>query len=123
MNEACPQKCRLLRWRHARGQRRNPAGEGPAIVLHHGFAANTGWNWERPGIVDALAATGRRVIAFDARCHGESEKILDAARLTRARLARDVTEIADEAGLAAYDLAGLAGGPWSDLAAATLRQR
>ncbi len=84
----------------------NPAGERPAIVLHHGFAANMAWNWESPGIVDALAATGRRVIAFDARCHGESEKILDPARLTRARLARDVTEIADEAGLGPYDLAG-----------------
>ena len=84
----------------------NPAGEGPAIVLHHGFVANAVWNWERPGIVEALAATFRRVIAFDARCHGESEKILDPARLTRGRLARDVMEVADEAGLAAYDLAG-----------------
>ena len=84
----------------------NPTGAGPAIVLHHGFGANTASNWERPGIADALAAAGRRVIAFDARCHGESEKILDPARLTRARLARDVTEIADEAGLGPYDLAG-----------------
>lgn len=84
----------------------NPTGAGPAVVLHHGFAANTAWNWERPGIADALAATGRRVIAFDTRCHGESEKILDPARLTRARLAQDVMEIADEAELGAYDLAG-----------------
>ncbi len=33
-------------------------------------------------------------------------KILDPTRLTRARLAQDVMEVADEAGLAAYDLAG-----------------
>lgn len=84
----------------------NPDREGPAIILHHGFIANTAWNWERPGIADALAATGRRIIGFDTRCHGDSEKIRDPARLTRARLARDVSEIADEAGLESYDLAG-----------------
>lgn len=84
----------------------NPAGDGPAILLHHGFIADTAWNWERSGIAGALAATGRRIIGFDTRCHGASEKIHDPARLTRARLARDVSEIADEAGLETYDLAG-----------------
>ena len=84
----------------------NPQSDGPAIILHHGFLADLEFNWRKPGIVEALVRTGRRVIAFDARCHGESEKIFDLKRLSRERLARDVSEIADHAGLQSYDLAG-----------------
>lgn len=84
----------------------NSQGDGPAIVLHHGFLADSEFNWRKPGIVGVLVGTGRRVIAFDARCHGESEKVFDPARLSRERLARDVSEIADHAGLESYDLAG-----------------
>jgi pimeloyl-ACP methyl ester carboxylesterase len=84
----------------------NSEGDGPAIVLHHGFLVDLEWNWRKPGIVNALVKTGRRVIAFDARCHGQSEKIFDPARLSRERLARDVSEVADHFGLQRYDLAG-----------------
>jgi pimeloyl-ACP methyl ester carboxylesterase len=48
------------------------AGEGPPVVLHHGFAADADANWVRPGIVDALVASGRTVVALDARGHGRS---------------------------------------------------
>ena len=51
----------------------NRAAAGPPIILHHGYIANTEWNWTSPGITAALAATGRRIIAFDARSHGASE--------------------------------------------------
>ena len=84
----------------------NATAAGPPIILHHGFTVNTEFNWIAPGIIAALAATGRRTIAFDARCHGASEKFLDPARTSRMRMARDVIEIADHAGADSYDLAG-----------------
>ena len=50
------------------------------VVLHHGFVANAEANWVATGVLDALLAAGRRVIAPDARGHGHSEKPHDPAR-------------------------------------------
>jgi len=45
------------------------AGEGPTVVLAHGFAIDsTEWNV----IADDLVSRGRRVIAFDQRGHGRT---------------------------------------------------
>lgn len=45
------------------------AGEGPAVVLAHGFGVTADeWNL----VWDALVERGRRVIAFDQRGHGRS---------------------------------------------------
>jgi len=52
-------------------------GEGDPILLIHGFASNAGTNWVDPGWVRALVADGRRVIAFDNRGHGQSEKLYE----------------------------------------------
>src|SRR5262252_9423613 len=52
-------------------------GEGAPVVLLHGFAADTNLNWRQPGIIQALAAAGRRTIGLDARGHGMSEKCYD----------------------------------------------
>jgi pimeloyl-ACP methyl ester carboxylesterase len=48
-------------------------GEGEAVVLIHGFAANVQLQWFAPGIFDTLAR-GHRVIAMDVRGHGSSGK-------------------------------------------------
>ena len=40
----------------------------------HGFANDHRVNWVEPGVVDALVAGGRKVIVYDARGHGESDK-------------------------------------------------
>ena len=60
-------------------------GEGPPIVLVHGFASSRDGNWRRPGWYDALAGAGRRVIALDCRGHGGSEKPLDERLLSAVR--------------------------------------
>jgi len=78
----------------------------PPVLLHHGFAASGPINWKAPGIVDALVAAGRRVIAIDARGHGASDKPHDPAFYGEARMARDVSELIDHLGVAAIDLAG-----------------
>lgn len=48
-------------------------GEGPPVILVHGFTANIDFNWRMPGIFDALARD-YRVIALDNRGHGLSDK-------------------------------------------------
>lgn len=53
-------------------------GEGPPVILVHGFTANIDFNWRMPGIYDALAKD-YRVIALDNRGHGLSDKPHDPA--------------------------------------------
>jgi pimeloyl-ACP methyl ester carboxylesterase len=80
--------------------------ELPPIVLLHGYIANAQLNWVGPGVVEALAATGRRVIAPDARGHGDSEKSYDAGRHGIEFMARDVTALIDHLGVPEIVLVG-----------------
>ncbi|MGB3439263.1 MAG: alpha/beta hydrolase [Actinophytocola sp.] len=99
-------------------------GEGPLVVLHHGFIANTRTNWVLPGIVEALVDAGRRVVAIDARGHGESEKPHDPARYGESRMAEDVmalVDLLDER--AGYDLVGYSMGAIVALIVATRDSR
>lgn len=79
---------------------------GPPVLLHHGFIADARLNWVLPGVVDALVTAGRRVVAHDARGHGRSDTPHDPALYGEARMARDVSELADHLGLDAFDLVG-----------------
>jgi pimeloyl-ACP methyl ester carboxylesterase len=45
------------------------------ILLIHGFASNHRINWINPRWVQTLTEAGRRVVAFDNRGHGQSEKL------------------------------------------------
>ena len=78
----------------------------PPVVLHHGFVANANLNWVVPGVVDALLAAGRQVIAPDARGHGHSEKPHDAARYGEQRMAGDLAVLLDVIGAPQIDLVG-----------------
>jgi pimeloyl-ACP methyl ester carboxylesterase len=78
----------------------------PPVVLHHGFAADADSNWVATGVVDALLAGGRRVIAPDARGHGRSEKPHDPARYGEQRMARDLAALTDLIGAPEIDLVG-----------------
>jgi pimeloyl-ACP methyl ester carboxylesterase len=84
-------------------------GEGTAlapVVLHHGFAANAEANWVATGVVSALTAAGRRVVAPDARGHGQSEKPHDPERYGEQRMARDLAVLLDTIGAGEVDLVG-----------------
>ncbi len=76
------------------------------VVLHHGFVANAEANWVATGVVDALAAAGRRVVAPDARGHGDSDKPHDPARYGEQRMARDLAILLDTIGAPQIDLVG-----------------
>jgi pimeloyl-ACP methyl ester carboxylesterase len=84
----------------------NSDAGGPPIVLHHGFTADAQRNWFLNGIVEALTGRGRRIIAVDARGHGESDKPRDPALYGGVRLARDIVGIVDLLNVETYDLVG-----------------
>ena len=53
-------------------------GEGTPVLLIHGFASSTRYNWLETGWVDFLVRNGFRTISIDNRGHGESEKPMAA---------------------------------------------
>ncbi|MEV4510635.1 alpha/beta fold hydrolase [Dactylosporangium sp. NPDC049525] len=78
----------------------------PPVVLHHGFVVDATVNFVGPGVVGALVAAGRRVVALDARGHGASGKPHEPARYGEAVMARDLGGLLDTLGLASVDLVG-----------------
>jgi pimeloyl-ACP methyl ester carboxylesterase len=80
--------------------------DGAPVILQHGFSSNSPMNWDAPGVVKALRAKGRRVLALDARGHGQSAGPHQSAHYSRTRMAKDIMEVADLVGAARYDLAG-----------------
>jgi pimeloyl-ACP methyl ester carboxylesterase len=84
----------------------NVSALGTPVVLHHGYAAERSMNWVAPGIVKALVEAGKRVIALDARGHGQSAKPHDPSRYGESRMARDVIGLVDTLEVESYDLVG-----------------
>lgn len=95
----------------------------PPVLLHHGFAADTHSNWRRPGVLDALVATGRRVVSIDARGHGRSGKPHDPAAYDSPAMARDVSALLDHLELDLVDLVGYSMGGFVALETATHESR
>jgi pimeloyl-ACP methyl ester carboxylesterase len=100
-----------------------PGGDLPPVLLHHGFAVTARINWETTGVVAALVAAGRHVVALDARGHGESEKHHDAARYGETTMARDVSALIDELDVPLVDLVGYSMGAVVALITATREPR
>lgn len=68
-------------------------GRGTPVILIHGYTANAEGKWLKSGIAQALAAR-HRVIAIDARGHGQSDKPHDPLKYGP-RMATDVIELLD----------------------------
>jgi pimeloyl-ACP methyl ester carboxylesterase len=81
-------------------------GSGPEVVLVHGFASSLEGNWRRPRIFDALVKSGRRVVAFDCRGHGENGKPHDPEAYADNAMANDVIALMDHLGIETADLMG-----------------
>jgi pimeloyl-ACP methyl ester carboxylesterase len=71
------------------------AGNGPPIVLIHGFASNTQGNWRAPGWIDFLKDAGMRVVTLDCRGHGQSDKPYGTSAYGGHRMAEDVIHLMD----------------------------
>jgi pimeloyl-ACP methyl ester carboxylesterase len=81
-------------------------GEGEPVLLLHGFASNTVTNWIDTGWVRTLTEAGRRVVAFDHRGHGKSEKLYEPAAYGAPVMAEDARRLLDHLGIARADIIG-----------------
>ena len=81
-------------------------GEGEPILLIHGFASNLEANWIAPNWVRTLTEAGRRVIAYDNRGHGESEKLYDPELYGAPTMAEDARRLLDHLDIERADLLG-----------------
>ena len=81
-------------------------GEGAPILLVHGFASNVVTNWVDPGWVRLLAQSGRRVIAYDNRGHGKSEKLYAPEVYGAPSMAEDGRRLLDHLGIGQADVMG-----------------
>lgn len=81
-------------------------GSGAPIVLIHGFASNAQVNWVDTGWRDILVAAGHRVIAFDNRGHGFSEKLYDVAAYGARTMADDAHRLLEHLEIPRADVMG-----------------
>jgi pimeloyl-ACP methyl ester carboxylesterase len=79
-----------------------PAGGAP-VVLVHGWAC-TAFSWRRQ--VPALAAAGHRVVAFDLKGHGFSDKPPLAAEYSASAMTSFVLDVMDAVGVESAALVG-----------------
>ncbi|MFO1248383.1 MAG: alpha/beta hydrolase [Alphaproteobacteria bacterium] len=89
-------------------------GEGPAIVLVHGFGSSRLQNWKSTGWYGGLTEAGFSIVAMDCRGHGDSGKPHDPASYGHDRMADDVTRVMDACGLSralvcGYSMGGFIG--------------
>ncbi|MGA9605284.1 MAG: alpha/beta hydrolase [Methyloceanibacter sp.] len=81
-------------------------GEGEPLLLIHGFASNVAANWVDPGWVRTLTQSGCRVIAYDNRGHGRSEKLYDPDVYGAPLMAEDARRLLDHLGITRADVLG-----------------
>ncbi len=80
-------------------------GEGPPIVLAHGFGASLHANWVATGWIETLTPL-RQVIAFDCRGHGRSGRPRDPAAYAPDEMAEDMTRLMDHLGVEQAEVGG-----------------
>jgi len=85
-------------------------GEGDPILLIHGFASNSTVNWRNTNWIKTLNGAGFRVIAFDNRGHGQSEKLYDPSEYGAPVMAADALRLLDHLGIARVDVMGFSMG-------------
>jgi pimeloyl-ACP methyl ester carboxylesterase len=81
-------------------------GEGEPVLLIHGFASNVATNWIDPQWVRTLVQSGRRVIAYDNRGHGQSEKLYAPEAYGAPIMAEDARRLLDHLGVEQVDVIG-----------------
>jgi pimeloyl-ACP methyl ester carboxylesterase len=70
-------------------------GAGRPVLLIHGFASNVEINWVSTGWVETLVSAGYRVVAYDNRGHGRSQKLYDPSLYFAHEMAADAARLLD----------------------------
>lgn len=81
-------------------------GEGPPVILVHGFGASRTITWANTNWYQTLTRAGRRLVAIDCRGHGQSGKPHDQPSYEEGRMAYDVLAVMDLLGIATADIIG-----------------
>ncbi|HKY19166.1 MAG TPA: alpha/beta hydrolase [Rhizomicrobium sp.] len=89
-------------------------GEGPAIVLVHGFGSSRMQNWKSTGWYGGLTAAGFSIVAMDCRGHGDSGKPHDEKLYGHDRMTQDIVAVMDacvlpQARILGYSMGGFIG--------------
>lgn len=74
-------------------------GEGPPVLLIHGFASSARVNWISTGWTSFLQEHGYRTIAMDNRGHGQSTKSHAEEDYTPGKMASDCVALLDHLGI------------------------
>ena len=77
----------------------SPGNNADAVLLIHGFASNVNTNWVDTGWVKTLTGAGYRVIAYDNRGHGQSEKLYNLEDYGAPIMAEDARRLLDHLGI------------------------
>lgn len=88
-------------------------GDGPTLVLVHGFQGTSVVHWALPGTIDLLSRNFR-VVALDCRGHGRSGKPMDREDYGEV-MVEDVARLLDHLGEEQVYLAGFSMGAWINL--------
>ncbi len=83
-----------------------PRPDAEPVLLIHGFASNAATNWVDTGWASELLAAGYRVIAFDNRGHGASEKLYRLEDYGAPLMAEDARRLLDHAGVSKAHIIG-----------------
>ena len=81
-------------------------GEGPPILLIHGFGSNHAVNWRSTSWFDTLTKARRHIIAMDVRGHGASEKLYRSEDYRPTLMATDAANLLDHLGIKSADVMG-----------------
>jgi pimeloyl-ACP methyl ester carboxylesterase len=81
-------------------------GSGEPVVLIHGFASSVKDNWIDPTWTEFLTRNGFRVVAFDVRGHGMSEKLYQREAYGAPLMAEDARRLLDHLGIGRADVMG-----------------
>ncbi|QKG18429.1 alpha/beta fold hydrolase [Actinomadura verrucosospora] len=80
--------------------------DAPPVLLVHGFGSDGAADWIDTGTAAALTGAGRTVVVPDLPGHGASPAPRTAADATAPALAAALLAVMDDAGAAAFDIAG-----------------
>jgi pimeloyl-ACP methyl ester carboxylesterase len=75
------------------------SGPCDPVLLIHGFASNHAVNWVNTTWIRTLTEAGHRVVAFDNRGHGKSQRFYEPARYDTALMAEDARALLDHLGI------------------------
>ena len=81
-------------------------GDGEPVLLIHGFACNFRMNWVETGWIDTLKSAGYRVLAYDCRGHGASQKLYDRSDYSTRIMADDGMRLLNHVGIEQADIMG-----------------